>query len=217
MLGRIRAWLKSIVIHDTRVIIAAPIETRSDPRAAQEPDDGDCVVIETPGDFAAIAREIPKSFSHARLRKAVEQGAFLLCVRRPSPGTPGKQIVAYRMCERGVFQAHGMRKRISPQFVFIHYVEVLPEYRGKRIAGQLRDYLQEYARSRGIRWSCGVVSVTNPASLAAHLRAQQGSDPRVVGKIEVLHFFGGRFALATPWWGIKKSLDELIRRRSITE
>ena len=210
LLRTMRAWLRLIVTHEARVIIAAPVEAGSDGQAAEDDDQSECVIVETPGELESIAHEIPPSFSYAKLRRAVEW-SFLVCVRRPAPGGAGKQIVGYRMCERAVFQSPGVRKRISPQFVFIHYVEVLPEYRGKRVAGKLREYLQEYARRRNVRWTCGVVSVTNAASLAAHLRADEGANPKAVGRIDSLHFFGGRFVLATPWWRVKKALDELIR------
>jgi ribosomal protein S18 acetylase RimI-like enzyme len=207
---KLRGWLKLIVTHEARVIIVAPVETGPAGRGVQADDASECVIVETPAQLESIAHEIPQAFSYAKLRKAVEW-SFLVCVRRPAPGGAGKQIVGYRMCERAVFQSPGVRKRISPQFVFIHYVEVLPEYRGKRVAGKLREYLQEYARRRNVRWTCGLVSVTNQASLAAHLRADDGANPKAVGRIDSLHFFGGRFVLATPWWRIKKALDELAR------
>lgn len=209
--SRIRAWRRFIVTHEARVIIAAPVEARAATRAAELDDQSECVVVETLGELESIAHQIPQSFSYAKLRKAVEEGSFLVCVRRPAPGGTRKQIVGYRTCERAAFRSPGVRKRISPQFLFIHYAEVLPEHRGKRIAGQLREYVHEYARRRDVRWTCGVVSVTNPASIAAHLRAQEGAKPRVAGRIDVLYFFGGRLAIGTPWWLIKKALEELTR------
>lgn len=207
--SRIRAWRRFIVTHEARVIIAAPVEARAATRAAEVDDQSECVIVETLDELESIAHEIPKSFSYARLRKAVEEGSFLVCVRRKVPGGAGRQIVGYRTCERAAFRSPGIRKRISPHFLFIHYAEVVPEHRGKRIAGLLRDYVHEYARRRGVRWTCGVVSVTNPASIAAHLRAQDGAKPTVAGRIDVLYFFGAHLAIATPWWPIKKALERL--------
>jgi len=209
--SRIRAWRRFIVTHEARVIIAVPVEAVPATRAADLDDESECVIIETLGELESIAHEIPQPFSYSKLRKAVEEGSFLVCVRRQLPGGAGKQVVGYRTCERAAFRSPGIRKRISPQFVFIHYAEVLPEHRGKRIAGQLREYVHQYARRRGVRWTCGVVSATNPASLAAHLRAQEGAKPRIAGRIDVLYFFGGRLAIATPWWPIKKALEKLTR------
>ena len=209
--ARMRAWLKFIIAHEAQVIIVAPVRA-SAPTHAAEPDDGsECLIVETLGDLQSIAREIPQSFSYEKLRKAVEGGSFLVCVRRPAPGDMGGQIVGYRICEQGVFRSPGVRKRISPEFLFIHYAEVLRERRGERIAGQLREYVHRYARRRGIRWTCGVVSVTNDASLAAHLRAQEGTNPKAAGRIYMLYIFGGRFVLPTPWWLIRKALDEAAR------
>ncbi len=207
---RFRAWLKRIVIHEARVIIAAPIVPGTAATAPLDDGDFEGLIIESPAALEAVAAQIPQAFSYAKLRKAVE-GSFLVCVRRTSPGGSERQIVAYRICQRGIFSTPGIRKRISPDFVFVHYAEVLPEYRGKRIAYQLKQYLHDYARANNVRWTCGAVSVTNAASLAAHLRAQDGSDPKVIGQIDTLHLFGGRYVLATPWWRIKKALDDLSR------
>jgi GNAT superfamily N-acetyltransferase len=209
--SRMRAWRRFIVTHGAAVIIAAPVEARAATRAVDVDDQSECVIVETLGQLQSIAHEIPPSFSYAKLRNALDEGSFLVCVRRPAPGGKRKQIVGYRTCERAVFRSLGVRKRVSPQFLFIHYAEVLPEHRGKGIAGQLREYVHQYARRHDIRWTCGVVSVDNPASLAAHLRAQEGTNPRAVGRIDTLHFVGGRFVLATPWWRIKKGLDKLTR------
>jgi GNAT superfamily N-acetyltransferase len=216
LIRRFRAWLKRIVIHEARIIIAAPIVPGTAVTAPLGDGDFEGLIIESPAALEAVAAQIPQAFSYAKLRKAIE-ASFLVCVRRTSPDGSERQIVAYRICQRGIFSTPGtrkrpgIRKRISPDFVFVQWAEVLPEYRGKRIAYQLKRYLHDYARANNVRWTCGLVSVTNAASLAAHLRAQDGSEPKVIGRIDTLHLFGGRYVLATPWWCIKKALDDLSR------
>jgi GNAT superfamily N-acetyltransferase len=210
--AKVRAWRKFIVTYEPRVIIVAPVEPLAATTRAADPDDeSESVIVETLSQFESITPEIPQSFSNAKLRDAVKEGSFLVCVRRPAASGTGKHIVAYRICERAVFRSPGVRKRISPQFLFIHYAEVLPEHRGKRIAGQLREYVHQYARGHGIRWTCGVVNVANSASVAAHLRANGDTNPKVARRIDVLRFFGGRFTVATPWSSIKKALEQLTR------
>ena len=115
-----RAWRKFIVTYEAAVLIAAPVEANCASRAAQGDDGSECVIVETPAQLETITQQIPQGFSHAKLRNAVEEGSFLICVRRHSPGGAGKHIVGYRICERAVFRWLGVHKRVSPQFVFIH-------------------------------------------------------------------------------------------------
>src|SRR4051812_11450437 len=169
-----RAWLRRVVVHEVRVLIAAPVSSVP----PTEESDSECVIIESVRELEALRHEIPTAF-YPKLRRAVER-SFIVGVRQSAVGAPGKQIIAYRICERGVFVAPGLRKPISPDFMFVHYAEVLPQYRGKRVATKLKAYLHRYAQARNIRWVCGAVTITNSASMAAHLRTDEGFTPQVI-------------------------------------
>jgi GNAT superfamily N-acetyltransferase len=207
-------WRKRIVTHQARmVVIAAPIPLQADARTAADDGESECVVVQSLADLEAVAHEIPAGLSYQRLRKALEASFLLICIRVSAPDRSGKQIVGYRICQRGVFSSHLMPpRRISPDFVFVRYAEVLPEYRGRRIAHKLKHYLYQYARRQNIRWSCGVISVTNAASITAHLRAQEGSNPQVIATIDTFSFLGGRLVWRTPWRRVKKAFEELAAR-----
>jgi ribosomal protein S18 acetylase RimI-like enzyme len=211
----IHQFLGRFVVHEAQHVIVAPVGAAPVAQHGASPDKAaGCVVVESLQELEAIASEIPPAFSLEKLRRAIEPRRILMLARRP--GGPGRapQVVGYRLCERGVLKSSlGLNERIPDSFLFIHYAEVLPEYRGQRIAELLRECSHRFAARRNIAWTCGVVSLGNAPSLAAHLRPGPATGPIVVATIHKLSFFGGRFALRTPWRRVAKALNELAASR----
>lgn len=200
----IRRFLGRFLVHEAQHVIAAPIEAPSGNEAA-----GGFAVVESLQQLEAMAPEFPAGLSLDRLRRWLEPGRIAILARRPVGNGATSQVVGYRVCERGVLKSSlGLHERIAPAFLFIHYAEVLAEYRGQRIAELLRECSHRFAVRRGITWTCGVVGLGNAASLAAHLRPGSGS--RVVTTIHKLSFFGGRIVWRTRWRTIATALDRLI-------
>jgi hypothetical protein len=93
--------------------------------------------------------------------------------------------------------------------LLVQWAEVLPKYRGQRVAEALQIGSHRFARQRNIAWTCGVVSLANPASLSAHLRPRTGTTPGVVATIHRLNLFGERLFLRTPWRHVARKLEKL--------
>jgi hypothetical protein len=66
----------------------------------------------------------------------------------------------------------------------VEWAEVLPEYRGQRVAEALQIGSHRIARQRNIAWNCGVVAVANSASLAAHLQPRRGTEDALASRGE---------------------------------
>ncbi len=200
----IRRFLRRFVAHEAQHVIAAPIEAPSGKEGA-----GGFAVVESLHELEALAPEFPAGLSLDKLRRWLEPGRIAILARRPVGETAARQVVGYRVCERGVLKSSlGPHQRIAPAFLFIHYAEVLAEYRGQRIAELLRECSHRFAVRRGITWTCGVVGLGNAASLAAHLRP--GTGQRVVTTIHKLSFFGGWIVVRTRGRSVAAALNRLL-------
>jgi GNAT superfamily N-acetyltransferase len=202
-----RRLLGRLVLHEAQhVIVGAIDEGPATPQAAE--DWTECEVLETRQELEAIAAGLPSGLLPERLCRWFEPGRILILVRRRCGPNGEPQVVGYRLCERGVLQSTlGLRARIPDTFLFIHHAMVLPEHRGQRIAQALREASYRFAARHNIAWTCGVVSLSNAASLAAHQRP--GTGTRVVATIHKLSFFGGRLFWRTRWRTIARALEAL--------
>jgi hypothetical protein len=168
----------------------------------------ECAAVDSLAQFDAVAADFA-GFRLDRLRNWLEQGGFIVVARRSSDGA---RVIGYRLCQRGVFRSSlGLSGQISPDFLLVHWAEVLPEYRGQRVAEALQIGSHRIARQRHIAWSCGVVSLGNSASLSAHLRPRSGCAPWVVATIHRFSFFGERFSVRTPWRRVARALEDARR------
>lgn len=205
----VRRFIARFVTHSAEHVIVARVQPGNPPEEGPVDDRGtECSAVESLAQFDASAGDFA-AFQVDKLRKWLEEGGFILVARRASDAG---RIVGYRLCQRGVFRSQlGLRRRISADFLLVHWAEVLPEYRGQRIAEAMQIGSHRIARQRDIGWTCGVVSVVNSASRSAHLRPRSGAAPRVVATIHRFSFFGDRFSVTTPWRRVARALEDLRR------
>ena len=203
----LRQLIGRLVTHSAQHVIVAPVG----PGADHGPLDGygtEGSVVQSRAQLEAMAADFA-GFQIDNLRVWIDEGGFIVAARRASAG---RRVIGYRLCQRGVFRSSlGLKAPISPDFLLVHWAEVLPEYRGQRISDALREGCHRVARQSGIRWTCGVVSLANEASLAAHLRPNSGTEPRVVATI---HRFTvvKRLSWRTPWRRVARALEGLRRQ-----
>lgn len=209
----VRRFIGRFVTHSAQHVIVAPVQPGS--AADEGPVDGlgtECSAVESLAQFDAMAADLA-AFPLARLREWVGNGGLIVVARRP---LDGRRVVGYRLCQRGVFRSSiGLSGQISPDFLLVHWAQVLPEYRGQRVAEALQTGSHRIARQRDIAWTCGVVSLANAASLAAHLRPRPGTAPRIVATIHSFSFFGKRLSVRTPWGRVARALENVRRQGRI--
>jgi hypothetical protein len=205
----VRSLVGRFVTHSAQHVIVAPVAP-GDPAEHGPLDEygTECATVESLSQLDAMAAEL-RDFPVHKMRKWVEEGGFILLARRPADAG---RVVGFRLCQRGIFRSSlGVSERISPDFLLVQWAEVLPRYRGQRVAEALRKGSHRIARQSNIAFTCGVVSLANAASLAAHLRPRSGTEPRVVATIHRVSFFGQRLSLRTPWRRVARALEELRR------
>ena len=134
-------------------------------------------------------------------QKQLEQGCVILLARRPKNNGSGKEVVGYAIYQQGVFSVFGHLRKISSDFLFTHYGEVLPEYRGQRIQQMSIRARIRYCRSNGIKKCCSSVGIYNRPSIIGR---RGGST--ITGTIEQVSVFGGLFKWETPWEKIEAAL-----------
>ncbi len=207
--NQLRRLIGRFVTHSAQHVIVAPVEPGGVAEAGPVDDYGtECSVVESPARLEAAAADFA-GFQMENLRTWIDEGGFIVAARRPSAG---RQVIGYRLCQRGLFRSSlGLKVRIPPEFLLVHWAEVLPEYRGQRIAEALQKGCHRVARQQGVRWTFGVVSLANDASLAAHLRPRSGTSPRIVATIHRFSLFK-RVSLRTPWGRVARALEGLRRQ-----
>ena len=129
------------------------------------------------------------------------QGCSVIVVRKPSRA--GHEVIGYGINEPGVFSALGRRGQLFPNVLFNHYLEILPEYRGQRIAHVMRIAMDEYCRMHGFTKRCTVVSPSNEASLRSSFR----SGLVRVGVVAPVSLLGGLFVWETPSETIRRAVQ----------
>jgi GNAT superfamily N-acetyltransferase len=162
-----------------------------------------CVFVESAAALRAIESEIPLSIRDSvdQLRQRLAQGCSVIVVRKPSRA--GHEVIGYGINEPGVFSALGRRGQLFPNVLFNHYLEILPEYRGQRIAHVMRIAMDEYCRMHGFTKRCTVVSPSNEASLRSNFR----SGLVRVGMVARVSLLGGLFVWETPLETIRRAVQ----------
>jgi hypothetical protein len=169
--------------------------------------DVDVAIVDSARELRRFAHEIRWPFrdSFAVLETRLDAGCVVCLARSKRADGQGMEVIGYELAERGIFSALGRRTRVSPDVIFSHWAEVIPERRGQRIHGGIFAARDEYFRRRGGAMVVGVCRPDNHASLRALRR--DGAD--VVGAVE-------RIALGlwrTPDSEIVQSLADAHHRR----
>jgi len=163
-----------------------------------------CVFVESTAALREIEEEIPLSIrdSPDELRRRLTQGCSVIVARWPKPSGVGHEIIGYGINEPGVYSALGRRGKLPSDILFNHYLAVVPEYRGQRIADVMRRAMDEYCCRHGFTKRCTVVSPSNIASVRSNVRAGL-THAGTVARISLLR---GLFVWETPWRQIERAV-----------
>lgn len=202
-----RAVLLSFYHRQAQYILMKAIENRAHvapANTAEEKMGIECLIVESAEALQAVAREIPTSIrdSADQMKKRLEQGCLVILARRPKSSATGQEVIGYGIYEPGVFSALGRKGKVSSDILFNHYLEVLPEYRGRRVADLMNRIMETYCVAHGFRTRCTVVSIHTPAPLKSSLRAGL----TIVGTIARVSVLRGLVVWETPWECIERAL-----------
>lgn len=164
-----------------------------------------CTTVESADALQAGGYELAPSFrdSVARLQDRLRHGCVVFLAHRPRAGGAGQEVIGYSLSERGVFSALGRREKISPNILFNHYMEVLPQYRGLRVTGLLWRAEWEYCRVHGMTKRYTVVLPANVPAMRSSLRVGL----LIVGTVTRVSAFRGLWVWETPWERIEQALS----------
>lgn len=204
MLGDIRRLLRKIrrlLIDRRNVYVMArdigPVDQPGDPNLQ-------CSVLDNPDALAAIRDEF-LGFSRdsvADLQRRIDQGCLVFVFRKLEAGERKGRIIAYSICQRGIFSGLGVVQKISDEILFGHYFEILPECRARGLKTQLDIKRDQYCRVHGLKKICSVVNADNNASLKANLK----SGFKVVGNVTRVVVLKRLVIWRTPRRTIERSL-----------
>ena len=191
-----RSLVASIYRSDTQYI------TGCVPRAlTREQLSIDCLVFESVRQLEEIEHELPAEVPVDRLKGRLLEGAIVFLPYRSSR-TGSKEFVGFSIRERGIFSALGRKIPLSSDILFGHYLEVLPQYRGQRLAQEIRLFGEIYCRSNGLTKLCAVISAKNRASLQSHRHARS----RMLGVVRKISVLRGLYLWQTPAEDIKRAI-----------
>jgi hypothetical protein len=167
----------------------------------------ECVIVEPGSSLDRFASEFSLPFrdSFESLRERLDQGCIVILARRPVEADSGKEIVGYSIMECGGFSAAGIKGKISPDILFVHYTEVTPKYRGQRIAEIISRARNAYCRQQGIKKSCTAHNTGNTSSE----RAFRKFGSRVLCYAVRVSLFRGLVVWHTPWKKIERAIKGL--------
>ena len=109
--------------------------------------------------------------------------------------------------KKGVFSALGRKALLSPDILFVHYIEVLPGYRSQGIAKSLLRATYEYCERRGLKRTITVRSPRNQLSGQAFRQAKDSY--RILGEMERISILRGLIVWHTPWRKIERAIAGL--------
>ena len=199
----LRRPLQRIVEVETQYVVFRQLPEGKAPSALHTSPDIELCTVESLEDLEKVAPQLPPELPIAGLRRRIDAGCTLFFARRRLEG----RVVAYQVAERRVFSALGLRVRVRDDVLFIHHVEVLPEYRGQRISLLLRAAAHRYCQTHHLRRTLSVISTDNRASLRAHLRqGAPGGPPQIVCVVRRVSVLNGRFSWQTSWRKIEKAI-----------
>jgi len=142
-------------------------------------------------------------YSCGQLRAALRSGSVLFLMRQPLEDGTGQRVLGYSLHERGVVELFGVRYRASADMLFLHYTEVLPAYRGLRIAFHIAEVVAAYSRGAAITRWCTWIGTSNRAALNARKRIGW----IVVGQVRQIKILGGLMTLQTS----RKEVEDMLR------
>jgi hypothetical protein len=203
-----RSLLRSVCsyqIQEVRGRVIWDQDPMSSPRANENA--VECVIVEPGSSLDRFASEFSLPFrdSFQSLRERLDQGCVVILARRAREADGSMEIVGYSIMECGGFSAAGIKGRISPDILFVHYTEVTPKYRGQRIAEIITRTRNAYCRQHGIKKSCTAHNTGNTSSE----RAFRKFGSRVLCYAVRVSLFRGLIVWHTPWRKIEKAIGRL--------
>jgi len=162
------------------------------------------VVVESEAALMPFESELSHEikYSVSQLRTALRTGSVLFLMRRPREDGTGHEVLGYSLHEPGVVVLFGRRYPVSPDILFLHYTEVLPDYRGLHIALHIAEVVAAYSRAAGITRWCSWIGTTNLSALKARERIGWTD----VGRIRQIRLLGGLVTRQTSWQEVEDSL-----------
>jgi len=200
LLHRVARWLTASIYKSETQYITGCV-----PRdLAREQLSIDCLVFDSVEQLEAIEHDLPSEFPVERLKARVAEGCILfLAYRLGRAGS--KQFVGFSVRQRGIFSALGRKIPLSSEVLFGHYLEVFPQYRGQRLAQELRLFGEIYCRSHGLTKLCTVISAKNSASMQSHKHARS----RMLGEVRKISVLRGLLVWETPIEDIRRAIASL--------
>jgi GNAT superfamily N-acetyltransferase len=202
----VRRCLRAVLHWQKLYIVARAMEVdaRETHRYRPGPSSIQCEVLETASAVYALEGEFPNSLrdSVGRLARRLDEGCIVFVLRSGDTSSKQNPIIGYSLCQRGVFSAFGHNRKISPDILFGHYFEFVPEYRGLGLKYALDETRVEYCRSHGLKTICGVISSHNIPSLKTSL----SKGFRVVGILRQVSVIRGLAVWRTSWKTVEKAL-----------
>jgi|GEM_PF-6756511 len=197
----LRKLIGPIYRHEVQYVLMANPDANLDSLAAGRL--RSCVV-ETVENFREIAAELPRAIPTKDLHTRLEVGCIIIFAYRQRGDNTEKEILGYSVCERGWISLLGHKKKVSPDILFTHYTEVLPQYRGLRTFQYLIAARTEYGKARDIKKYYSGLSSTNLSSYRGFMHA----GVQIVGSVRQISLFNGLFVWETPWEKIEAMLAD---------
>jgi hypothetical protein len=203
-----RSLLRSIYSYQIQEVRGRIIRDKDPvPSGCENENAIECVIVEPGTSLEPFASEFSLPFrdSFESLKERLHQGCVLILARCSREGGSGKVIAGYSIMECGGFSAAGIRGKISPDILFVHYTEVTPQYRGQRIAERISRARNAYCREHGIKKSCTAHTTGNTSSE----RAFRKFGSRVLCYAVRVSLFRGLIVWYTPWKKIEQAIAGL--------
>lgn len=200
----IRAFGSPLYQREVRYVVARRVHEQSPYDSANS--DGECHILESVDALQAVESEIPSTIFHSieGLKSRLERGCILFLAFAHEQFQ--RNFVGYSIEQRGVIATLGREFSVSPDILFNHYREFLPQYRGKKIK-TLYVSREEYCRQKGVKVRCTVVAPYNKAAL----RYVLNDGYEIVGTLSRVSLLSGLFVRwCTPWKEIENAIREII-------
>lgn len=202
--------ISPIYRHEVGYIIVEYVEERDFHTPQSRTEDHaqtEYLVLETPESLREVMSEIPSTTMIDRLRKHLSAGPGRIAILLYQPTATGsrKQFIGLRTLARGQFIAPRLTAKVSDNILFVCDNEILPQYRGQRLAEKLRNATREYCRRNRLNKICGVIMSHNLPSIAVVRRNKYAM---IAGTYELRSLFGGLFKSSTSLENIRSIIED---------
>lgn len=168
--------------------------------------DGECLVVQDVAELKAVAHEIPSTLFHSLkdFENRLARGCVVFLAFRPHRNDTGREFVGYSIDQRGVLAVLGHERSIPPDILFVHYREMLPQFRGTKF-NALAVVREKYCQQNGIKMLCTVVAPYNRAALR-YTTSRSGYS--IVSTFTQTSILRGWVTWHTPWVKIEETLRQ---------